>query len=218
MLEEFINYIYFHLVSYGYYGITFMMTLESCFIPFPSEICMIPAGIEVANGNLNFYWAIFWGSVGSWLGASINYCIGFYWGRPFIEKYGRYMFLDIKKIDMMDTYFKKYGNLTCFIIRFVPVVRQLISIPAGMAKMNYLTFSIYSTFGAAIWVTVLVLIGQSFGNDFGAIFANQQINFSLLKEVLQPILTKFTIYGLTFVGLMLIIYIWFKRNYLKESN
>jgi len=216
-LHEFFNFIYGQLVGYGYAGITFMMTLESSFILFPSEVSMIPAGIEASRGNLNPYLAIFWGTVGSWIGSTINYVIARYYGREFLEKYGKYVRLDLEKINKLEKYFHSHGKMTVFVIRFIPVVRQYISFPAGMAKMNFLQFSIYTCLGAGAWVAVLVYLGYSFGEQFGVIFANQQINFELMGTMIKPHIRELSLYTFGILSVMVLVYYFFSKKYLKAS-
>ncbi|MBF0274507.1 MAG: DedA family protein [Nitrospinae bacterium] len=134
------------------------MFIESSFIPFPSEIIMPPAGHE-AGTIINLVALIFLGILGSLCGAWVNYSIGFFLGRPFLTKYGKYIFVNEKQIKKMDDFWEEYGEAGTFICRLVPAVRQLISIPAGMAKMNIFKFSLYTSLGAGIWVTVLALCG-----------------------------------------------------------
>ena len=216
LIHEFSNYVYGHLVGYGYFGITFMMTLESSFILFPSEICIIPAGIEVSRGNLTMFGVIFWGTVGSWIGSTINYVIARFYGREFLEKFGKYVRLDLQKIQKLDKYFQSHGKMTVFVIRFIPVVRQYISFPAGMAKMNFAQFSLYTCLGAGMWVTVLAYLGASLGDEFGAIFANQQIDFDLMSEMLKPRITELTIYAFAILAFFTGIYLYFSKKYLQE--
>lgn len=215
-IYEGVNWVYGQLVGYGYTGIFVMMTLESTFVPFPSEVAMIPAGIEVANGQMNLYLAIFFGTFGSWVGSSINYFLAYKYGRDFLKKYGKYVRLDLEKIAMLDRYFKSHGNMTVFIIRFVPLVRQYISFPAGLAKMNFWQFSLYTSLGAGIWVTILAVLGQQFGNVFGEVFLNQQINFELMATVIKPYVNEILIYTGLFLAVLLAIYIFFKKRYLDQ--
>ena len=218
LLQDFANYIYGHLVGHDYLGIFIMMTLESSFILFPSEVCMIPAGIEVANGNMSLFWAIFWGTFGSWFGSTINYVIARFYGREFIYKFGKYVRIDLEKMEKLEKYFHSHGKITVFVIRFIPVVRQYISFPAGMAKMNFLQFSIYTSLGAGLWVTVLALLGQSFGAEFGAVFADKQIHFDLMKTVIKPHINEILLYtGLVIVALI-IVYKVFAAKFLQSQN
>ena len=216
LLYDFFNAVYGQLVGYHYVGIVVMMAIESSFILFPSEIVMIPAGIEAANKEINMYWAIFYGTLGSWIGSVLNYWLARQYGREFLEKYGKYVRLDLNKVEKLDKYFKEHGNLTVFVIRFIPVVRQYISFPAGMARMNFWQFSLYTCLGAGMWVTVLVIVGYSFGNEYGQIFANQQINFPLMKEILTPHINQLTLYAFLGLSVLIAIYYFFNKRFLVD--
>ncbi|MCB0280456.1 MAG: DedA family protein [Calditrichaeota bacterium] len=215
-VHDFFNLIYGQLVGYEYIGIVVMMAVESSFIPFPSEIVMIPAGIEIANNQMNFFLAVFYGTLGSWIGSTVNYLIARYYGRTFLEKYGRFVRIDLEKINKLDRYFINHGKITVFIVRFIPLVRQYISFPAGMAKMNFAQFSLYTCLGAGIWVFVLTYIGYSFGADYGAIFLNKQINFELMKELLSPQLNKLTLIALGILAVLTAIYYFFNKRFLVD--
>ncbi len=158
-----------NLVSYigdmGYWGIFLLMFLESTFFPFPSEIVMIPAGYLAFKGELNLYMVILAGIVGSVAGALFNYYLAMHFGRKFILRYGRYFFIKEKTLDKLEAFFIKHGELSTFNGRLIPGIRQLISLPAGLARMNMAKFAFYSGFGAGIWVIVLVAIGYLLGSN-----------------------------------------------------
>ena len=159
VLTSFITW-YFHTIDtiglelYVFLG----MFIESSFIPFPSEIIMPPAG-HMAGSLPRLIGVIFLGTAGSLVGGYLNYCLGYFLGRPFFEKYGKYILVSEKKLAQMDRFWLRYGEAGTFIGRLVPAVRQLISIPAGMARMNLWKFTLYTALGAGFWVTVLTLIG-----------------------------------------------------------
>jgi membrane protein DedA with SNARE-associated domain len=148
-----------------------LMTIESSFIPFPSEIIMIPAGVMIARGEfvasgtvgLALAIAIGAGLAGSLAGAFINYYLSLWLGRPFLHRYGRYMFLKPQYLDRAEAIFREYGEITTFVCRLIPAIRQLISIPAGISRMNIGRFALFTTLGAGIWVTVLTCIGYGLG-------------------------------------------------------
>jgi membrane protein DedA with SNARE-associated domain len=149
----------------GYWGIFFLMFLESTFFPFPSEIIMIPAGYLAFKGEMNVYLVVIVGISGSVLGALFNYYLALYFGRKFILKYGKYVFIKEETLDKLEAFFTKHGELSTFNGRLIPGIRQLISLPAGLAKMNVVTFSLYSALGAGIWVIVLVVLGYLLGSN-----------------------------------------------------
>ncbi|MBU1252406.1 MAG: DedA family protein [Nanoarchaeota archaeon] len=152
----------------GYFGIFLGMTLESSFFPFPSEIILIPAGALVYQGEMNFFLVFFFGLLGSLVGACINYFIAFFLGRTavdlLLDKYGGFLFLTKAKLRKADKYFENYGEITTFVGRLIFVVRQLISLPAGFARMNFKKFILYTALGAAIWTAILILVGYFLGN------------------------------------------------------
>jgi len=154
----------------GYTGIIVLMTIESSFIPFPSEIVIPPAAYLASKGDMNFFLVILSGVVGSILGALVNYYLALYLGRAVIYKLAdtkimHLMMIDKNKIQQSEEYFRKYGNMSTFIGRLIPAVRQLISIPAGLAKMNMKMFLFYTAIGSAIWNTILALLGYYFGEN-----------------------------------------------------
>ncbi|MBI5141647.1 MAG: DedA family protein [Nitrospirae bacterium] len=151
--------------SMGYPGIFLLMAMESSVIPVPSELVMPPAGYLAYKGQMNAFIAIFWGTVGSLVGAYANYFASFYLGRPLILKYGKYVLITEEKFARVESFFLRHGEIATFIGRLLPVVRHLISIPAGLAGMNHLRFSLYTLAGAGIWVSVLTLIGYWIGEN-----------------------------------------------------
>lgn len=149
--------------SLGYPGIFILMTIESSAFPFPSEVIMVPAGYLVQKGNMNMALVILCGTAGSLAGAYINYFAARHLGRPLLLKYGRHIFLTEEKFARAERYFQDHGEISTFIGRLLPGVRQLISLPAGLAGMNHVKFSLYTVLGAGIWVTILSSIGYFVG-------------------------------------------------------
>lgn len=145
-----------HIISsLGYFGITALMALESACIPIPSEIIMPFSGYLVWEGRFMLMSVILWGTIGNLIGSIIAYLVGFYGGRPFIEKYGKYILLSTRDLDSAENWFKKYGGFSVFFSRMVPVVRTFISFPAGIAKMPFWKFSLYTFFGSFPWAFFL---------------------------------------------------------------
>ncbi|MDR2400690.1 MAG: DedA family protein [Deferribacteraceae bacterium] len=149
----------------GYPGIILLMAVESSFIPFPSEVVIPPAGYLTVHGDMNIVLVAAAGILGSLIGASINYSLAFFLGRKFLIKYQRFLFLNEKRIDAMDTFFRRHGEITTFAGRLIPGVRQLISLPAGLARMGFGKFIAYTALGAGIWVIILAYIGRFVGNN-----------------------------------------------------
>ena len=164
MIHEIANTIVQYIGDMGYWGIFLLMFLESTFFPFPSEIIMIPAGYLAYKGEMNVYIVVFVGILGSVAGALFNYYLAMHFGRKFILKYGKYFFIKEETLDKLEAFFTKHGDLSTFNGRLIPGIRQLISLPAGLAKMNIVKFSFYSGLGAGIWVIVLVALGYLLGS------------------------------------------------------
>jgi len=165
MIHEIANTIVGYIGDMGYLGIFLLMFLESTFFPFPSEIIMIPAGYLSYKGEMNVYIVVFVGIFGSLAGALFNYYLAIHFGRKFLLKYGKYFFIKEKTLDKLEQFFIKHGELSTFNGRLIPGIRQLISLPAGLAKMNIAKFSFYSALGAGIWVVVLVVLGYLLGSN-----------------------------------------------------
>lgn len=165
MLGDIVNFIVQTVGEWGYIGIFAMMFLESSFFPFPSEVAMIPAGYLAYQGEMNLYLAIAIGIAGSLSGALFNYFLAIKYGRGFLIKYGKYFFISPQTISKVETFFKNHGHISTFSGRLIPAVRQYISFPAGLAKMDLKEFSFYTTLGAGIWVTILALIGYFVGQN-----------------------------------------------------
>ncbi|HEY9202869.1 MAG TPA: DedA family protein [Sulfurimonas sp.] len=164
------------IFDWGYLGIFLLMTIESSFIPFPSEIVLIPAGYLASSGDMNMGMIMLSALSGSMAGAFINYFLALFLGRKILKKYGKYFFISEDALGKMDRYFQKHGHISTFIGRLVPGIRQLISIPAGLARMNLAVFSTYTALGAGIWALILVMLGYFIGE-------NQELIESYLKQI-----------------------------------
>ncbi|MBQ9201144.1 MAG: DedA family protein [Bacteroidales bacterium] len=151
----------------NYWTVTLLMALESSFIPFPSEIVVAPAAYNAAAGELNIFLVIVFATVGACLGALVNYYLSLWIGRPLIYKFadsrlGHMLLLSGEKIERAEEFFRKHGIVSTLIGRLIPVVRQLISIPAGLARMKLSVFLLYTAIGAGIWNAVLAGLGYYF--------------------------------------------------------
>ncbi|MEY4504549.1 MAG: hypothetical protein RL154_845 [Pseudomonadota bacterium] len=155
--------------DYGYIGIFILMTLESTVFPIPSEIVMIPAGYMAYEGHLDATLCVVSGTAGSIAGATINYVISRKYGRSFLWKYGHYFLLPRRRLAQMDYFFRRHGEISTFIGRLLPVARHYISIPAGIAKMRFRKFVIFTALGASIWMVVLTALGYFIGNNMDLI-------------------------------------------------
>jgi len=158
---------------------------------------MIPAGYLASQGDMNLYFAITIGILGSLTGALFNYFLAIKFGRAFLLKYGKYFFLKEDSLEKLEKFFQNHGHISTFTGRLIPGIRQYISLPAGLAKMDKLLFSIYTALGAGIWVIVLALLGYFLGN-----------NQALIKEYLHQI----TIAVVAIIVVVLGIYFWVKKR------
>jgi membrane protein DedA with SNARE-associated domain len=170
--------------SVGYVGVMVAMAIESAMIPLPSELILPYAGFLVSDltqlepltgAPWDFWIAVIIGTVGNTLGSLVAYAIGAYGGRPFLERYGRYMLIRQHEIELAERFFERWGRITVFASRLLPVVRTFISFPAGVVRMPLRPFIIYSTAGALLWSILLVWVGQQLG-----------ANWVEIREMLQP--------------------------------
>ena len=169
-MHELINWLVLTIGALGYPGIFLLMAMESSVIPIPSELVMPPAGYLAQQGQMNMAVAILCGTLGSLVGAYANYFAAHHLGRPLLLKYGKYVWITEEKFAKVEQYFKDHGEISTFIGRLLPVIRHLISLPAGLAGMNHLKFSLYTLFGAGLWVTVLTFIGYFIGAERDLIY------------------------------------------------
>jgi len=153
----------------GYWGIVLTMGIESACIPLPSEIIMPFSGYLVYTGRFNILWVSVAGAFGCVVGSVAAYWAGILGGRPFIEKYGKYVLLSHRDLDTAERWFKKYGDWAIFFSRLLPVIRTFISLPAGIAKMNFPRFVIYTFLGSLPWCFVLAYIGKVLGENWQTI-------------------------------------------------
>lgn len=157
--------------TWGLIFVFAFMAIESSFIPFPSEVVMIPAGFLAARGELGLSpcaalaASVVVGIIGSLAGAYANYYLSLWLGKPFLERYGKYFFIKKEPLDRACEVFNRYGAATTFVCRLVPVIRQLISIPAGIAKMPLGSFTLFTALGAGIWTAILAAVGYALGRS-----------------------------------------------------
>jgi membrane protein DedA with SNARE-associated domain len=165
------------LVSLGYFGIALGLMVEII----PSEIVLAYAGYLVSKGEVNFAGAVIAGTIGALIAQLILYWIGAYGGRPFLKKYGKYLFIHEKHIDLADEWFKRYGAGVVFTARFVPVLRQAISIPAGIAKMSYAKFIGYTVLASVIWSILFIYLGDKLAANWSKVD-------TYAKPLLEPLM------------------------------
>ncbi len=197
MLTEIVNWIVQTVGALGYTGIFIMMFLESSFFPFPSEVVMVPAGYLASKGEMSLTLAIITGVLGSIAGALFNYLLAYKFGRAFLLKYGKYIFLKEEQINKLEKFFAKHGEISTFSGRLIPGIRQYISLPAGIGKMNIWRFVLYTALGAGIWVVVLALLGYFIG-----------ANEAMVKENLKLA----TIGAIAFVAILVALYYFYNKK------
>lgn len=153
--------------AWEYLGVVILMAMESSIIPVPSEIVVPPAAIlaTLPGCKMSFWGVVLAGTVGSYIGSVIMYYTALWAGRPFIYKFGKYFFMPRHKVEKAEDFMRRYATGGIFFSRFLPVIRHLISIPAGMAKVNFLKFSLATISGSAIWCWVLAWFGDKVGRN-----------------------------------------------------
>jgi membrane protein DedA with SNARE-associated domain len=201
VLAELTQWIVTTVGDWGYTGIVIMMAIESSFIPFPSEIVMIPAGYLAYKGEMSLGLVLLSGFAGSLIGAWVNFFLAMTLGRKLLYRYGKYFFMGVETLDRMETFFRQHGAVSTFSGRLIPGIRQLISIPAGLSKMPFSLFTLYTFLGAAIWSSILVALGYILGE-----------NEELIKEYLHELIWL----SLGLVIIIAVIYIYFHKR--KERS
>lgn len=166
LLKPLIDWYLASLESGGYPLIVLLMAVESSFVPLPSELVIPPAAhLAHTQGNMSLTGIVIAGALGSWIGATAMYWLARWAGRPLVLRYGKYIFIPAAKVEQAERWAQRFGSFGIFASRFLPVVRHLIGIPAGIIRMNYLKFSIYTVIGSAMWCAVLCWIGIEAGQN-----------------------------------------------------
>lgn len=165
LFDSIVGFLIAFISKIGYFGIFLGMFVESTIIPVPSELVMIPAGIAASKGEMDLFLVTICGLTGNVLGAIFSYYIAATFGRVIISRFGKYFFVKEKEVAKVENFFAKHGPISVFISRLLPGFRHFISLPAGLAKMNFKTFCFYTTAGSAIWTTILALIGYFVGKN-----------------------------------------------------
>ena len=150
----------------GYFGIVLLMAIESACIPLPSEVIMPFSGYLVFQGRFNLWWVATAGAIGCNLGSVVAYEVGYYGGRPLVERFGRWIWISRHELELADRFFARFGNLAVFISRLLPVIRTFIALPAGVARMPRIPFHIYTFLGSWPWCLGLAYVGQVLGEQW----------------------------------------------------
>jgi membrane protein DedA with SNARE-associated domain len=194
---------WFHWVeAWGYTGVILLMALESSIIPVPSEVVMPPAAFWAAQGRMNLWGVILAGTFGSWLGSTISYWVSRWVGLPFLERFGRYVLLPPEKLHMAEAWVHRYGATGIFIARLLPVVRHLISIPAGILGMPFGRFTAFTVIGAGLWCGVLSWFGLRVLGDQPQLLSSPAAMVAAIKAKLGWFVAAAVAFGLLYVVMM----------------
>ena len=169
IIEQISGIIILIISRFGYFGVIICMTVESACIPLPSEIIMPFSGFLVFLGQFNIITLTFAGALGNLIGSVAAYTAGYYGGRPFVEKFGKFILVSHRDLDTADRWFTRYGDGAVFFSRMLPIVRTFISLPAGISKMSFTRFSIYTFLGSVPWCFFLAFIGLKLGENWNTI-------------------------------------------------
>ena len=190
------------ITQMGPWGVALLMAIESCNIPLPSEAILPFAGYLVTKGTFSIHTAAFFGALGCVLGSIPSYYLGYFGGRKFVEKYGKYFLISKHDLEVADKWVDKYGDWSFFICRMLPVVRTFISLPAGILKARKRTFFLFTFVGSLIWSYLLVWVGVKLGEN---------------TEALKHIWHKFDVVIILACLILAGVYIWHHVKNLKNS-
>lgn len=168
-LEEIVRLVTGAIAGLGYWGIFWGMAVESANIPLPSEVILPFGGYLVSTGRLEFFWAVMAGTLGGTFGSVVSYWLGILGGRPFLVRYGRYFGFSVGHLKTAERWFARYGEATVFFTRLMPVIRTFISLPAGIARMHFAKFVIYTFLGSLPWSLLLTYAGLKLGQNWKSI-------------------------------------------------
>ena len=206
-MYEFIERIFFFIKdiisSLGYFGIGGGMLIESACIPIPSEMILPLAGFMVADGRIDLWLANVAVAIGSMTGSTLAYVVGYYGGRPFILKYGKYFFVSEEHFHKAENTFKKYGSAAVFFGRLLPVIRTFISLPAGISRMDFRKFFLYSLIGMLPWNFILIYLGFKLGSNY--------------ETIVRPIFKRFE-YVVIIAIVLVILFFIFKAVFNRKKK
>ncbi len=184
MFHEFVNACMQYVEAWGYWGVVVFMAMESSIIPVPSEVVVPPAAIVASQegASMSFWGVVLAGTVGSYIGSVVMYVCALLLGRPLVLRFGKFFFMPPHKVEKAERFMQKYSSAGIFFARFLPVIRHLISIPAGMARVNFLTFSLATIVGSAIWCWVLAWFGDKVGSEHPGIMESPEALIEAVKS------------------------------------
>jgi len=205
MLDSFVQWLLDLFRGMGYPGIVVLMAVESSILPLPSELVMPPAGYLAAKGEMSFLVAVACGVLGSILGALANYGLAHWLGRAFFLRLGKYALITEKALDRSERYFAAHGEISTFLGRMLPVVRHLISIPAGVARMHLGRFVVFTGLGALVWCTILTWIGWFIGS-------REDVILEVLNQEAKRYAGRAVLVVLPVLAGIAAVYIWWYRR------
>lgn len=205
MLEHFVHWLLERFRDLGYPGIVVLMAIESSIVPLPSELVMPPAGYLVAKGEMSFPIAVACGVLGSILGALANYGLAHWLGRAFVRRLGRYVFVSERSLERSERFFAAHGEISTFLARLLPVLRHLISLPAGLARMPLPRFVLFTGLGSALWCTILTWIGWFIGKK-------EDLLLSALDDEARRYAGKAILILLPILAVAVVVYIGWQRR------
>ena len=203
IISELSRFVVSMISTFGYTGIFITMAIESACIPLPSEIIMPFSGYLVYTGQFNLWVVGFMGALGCVLGSLVAYWAGMYGGRPFIERYGRWILISRHDLDLADRWFSKYGDFVTFFSRLLPVIRTFIAFPAGIVRMNLPKFCLYTFLGSFPWCVGLAYVGQRLGEQWNK------------NETLKQLFHRFDFV----IGIVILLgAVWWIRRHLRQEH
>jgi membrane protein DedA with SNARE-associated domain len=202
MLTQFFHWLADTVLALGYPGIVLLMAIESSVLPLPSELVMPPAGYLAAKGHMTGWVAILAGTLGSLIGALVNYGLAVLVGEPVLRRYGKYVLVSERSLDRTEAFFRRHGEISTFVGRLLPVIRHLISIPAGMSRMALGRFALFTALGAGIWCFILTYLGWLIGRH------GEQVEAAIGPYVHRTLVH----YVLPGTLLLVAVYVWWWRR------
>ncbi len=189
--------------AWGYLGVFILMALESSIVPVPSEVVMPPAAFWAAQGRMSFWGVVLAGTLGSYVGSAINYWVAQWVGKPILDRYGKYVLFPPAKVQMAEAWVTQYGMMGIFTARLLPVVRHLISIPAGILRMPFGKFSLVTTLGAGLWCWVLAWFGEQVIGSRPELLQSPEALIKVMKDKLHwfvaAVFVMLVLYGIVVV-------------------
>jgi membrane protein DedA with SNARE-associated domain len=202
VLSSFFEWLARTVLALGYPGIVVLMAIESSVLPLPSELVMPPAGYLAANGQLNAWLAVAAGTLGSVLGALANYALAVWVGEPVLRRYGKFVLMSERSLDRTEAFFRRHGEISTFIGRLLPVIRHLISIPAGLSRMALARFAAFTALGAGLWCGILTYLGWLIGRHGGDV-----------QRAIGPYVHRTLVFYVLPGAILLIgVYAWWRRR------